>query len=209
MSSLPPTKPPEPRKRLPLNAAIPRQAPPPADLVAMAGQARPGAAGGAGGGNSGQPESDKPKSRRLAGLELRIGNPIEAAKALGILGALVLGLVNQFEKAPAAKAEAADTKAETAKKAIEGDPEADKKTDELGIEKRLGALESKDERKRKRDCAKARWEAEVYKRLTPPVFATVVGCDDIPADDVKIVEGPSMPNGRRSQVVVLTPMPAE
>jgi hypothetical protein len=101
-----------------------------------------------------------------------------------------------------------DGKAETAKRAIEGDKQAVTPRKEKGLEKRVGSLEWYREQFELQRCADQRFNAAVWKRLTPPVIVTVVGCENVPEVDVEIKAGWSMPTGGKPQLVVITAMPS-
>lgn len=157
-----------------------------------------------------RPEGDsepEPASVAGNGFELKIRKPLEAVKALGVLVAIVLGAINQIEKAPEAKVARVDDKAEDAKKTIEGDSQAVDHDAKLGLNGRLDALEWSRVQDRIRGCRRDRWLAEILRRQSPPVFVTVEGCADVPVDSFEAKEGPSMPGGRKSQIVVITAMP--
>jgi hypothetical protein len=210
MSADAPTKPPRPIpgvpvRRLPqggLGGAVPRLPPLPGDLVAGLTEARPGA--------DSEPRTASSPAGPVStggGFELKIRKPIETVKALGILVAIVLGALNQVEKATEAKVTRVADKAETAHRTIEGDSQAADRDAKIGLSGRLDALEWSRAQDRIRGCQRDRWLAEILRRQTPPVFVTVEGCADVPVESFEAKEGPSMPGGRRTQTVVITPMP--
>jgi hypothetical protein len=196
-----PTKPPQaPRQRLPLNAAVPRLPDPPADLLAIVEKERER------GGSAEQTPS--PKSSKRAGLRFEVGSLKELGQFLLVLSGIALGLVNHFSKAEAPVVARVDDKAEVAKRAIDGDSQAQEPAAERGLRKRVADLEAEKAAAHARSCRHMHWQAEVLRLQTPPVFVTLdEACDEFNGDKFEAKKGESMPSGGKPQIVVTTPMP--
>ncbi len=203
-----PTKPPlPPRQRVPLNAAIPRQAPLPADLVASLAEARPGAAG----------ERDKAESSAPSGpgFVLKVKKPhelaktiLEVVKAVGAVVAIVLGATAMVTKAPAPAVTDVERRVEHVELRVEG------KTDQKGassdgesLSERVTALEKAVRPLVDNRCPWQQFEAAVFDRLG----AHGIKVQNCPAPKELETEPVTLLPGRPRPLrehLIKTPMPA-
>jgi hypothetical protein len=205
MADEPKTKPATaPRQRLPLNAAIPRQAPLPADLVELVAKEREQGAGAASGGN--------PRSISKPALTLQIrGWDLDKATKLVIaitaLASLIIGIRNSSQKEEVETVRKVETKVQDIALRVDG------KSDQKGASSEGESIAEQTKKSREQigqlidvDCKRAQWLKQVFAQAKPPIVVYVEGCP--PAAPIDVTEELPLP-GRRGKgaIVVRTPFP--